>query len=78
MRLRPGKLTLLLLIPVALYGVAKGLLHYNAKSTVDDIVDAVAHQATVTYSDISTDLRGAVAVRGMLVPPAPSLRPATQ
>lgn len=69
MRLRPGKLTLLLLIPLVLYGVAKGLLYHNAKSTVDDIVDAVARQATVTYSDISTDLRGAVAVSGISVQP---------
>lgn len=69
MRLRAGKLFLILLIPVALYGVAKGLLYYKAKSTVDEVVDAAANQADIRYTGISTDLRGAVTVEKVTIQP---------
>lgn len=69
MMLRPGKLLLLLLIPVALYGVAKGVMYYQAKSTIDDIVVAAANHADVRYTGIDTDLGGAVTVNGISVQP---------
>ena len=69
MSLRPGKLLLLLLIPVLLYGALKGVMYYNAKRSVDDIVAAAADHADVRYADISTDLRGAVTVNAIAVQP---------
>lgn len=72
MSLRRGKLLpilLILLIPALLYGALKGLLYYKAKRTVDEIVLAAADQADIRYADISTDLRGAVAVHGISVQP---------
>ena len=69
MSLRPGKLLLLLLIPVLLYGALKGVMYYNAKRSVDDIVAAAADHADVRYADISTDLRGAVTVSAIAVQP---------
>ena len=69
MSFRPGKLLLLLLIPALGYGVVKGFLYYKAKRNVDGMVAAVSSQADVRYADISTDLRGAVTVRGITVQP---------
>lgn len=69
MSLRPGKLLLLLLIPAVLYGALKGVMYYNAKRSVDDIVAAAADHADVRYADISTDVRGAVTVSGIAVQP---------
>jgi len=69
MRLRPGKLILILLIPALLYAGLKGVLYFNAKSTVDDFVVAAANQASIRYADISTDLRGVVTVSGISVQP---------
>ena len=42
MRMRRGKLVLILLIPLALYGLAKGFLYYKTKQAADDIVAAAA------------------------------------
>jgi hypothetical protein len=69
MMLRPGKILLILLIPVALYALAKGAMYFKAKSTVDDVVVSMANQADVRYADISTDLSGAVTVSGITVQP---------
>lgn len=69
MSLRPGKLILILLIPALVYGGIKGFLYYKAKRTVDDIVIAAADQAAIRYSDITTDVRGAVTVSGISVQP---------
>ena len=69
MMLRPGKLLPLLLIPVALYGLAKGLMYYKAKSTIDDMAVTLANHAELRYSGIDTDLSGAVTVRGITVQP---------
>lgn len=69
MSLRPGKLLLLLLIPAVLYGALKGVMYYNAKRSVDDIVATAADHADVRYADISTDVRGAVTVSGISVQP---------
>jgi hypothetical protein len=69
MYIRPGKLLLIALVPVALYGAAKGLMYYKAKTAVDDIVVAAANQAEIRYSGISTDIRGAVTVEGLTVTP---------
>ncbi|MDJ0739123.1 MAG: hypothetical protein QNJ91_05360 [Gammaproteobacteria bacterium] len=66
---RTGKIALIVLIPVVLYGVAKGLLYYQAKSTVDDIVTAASNHADIRYADIATDLRGAVTVSQITVQP---------
>ena len=66
---RSGKLILILLIPALLYGVLKGVLYYNAKKSVDDIVDASAHMADVRYDGIDTEIRGAVTVKGITVQP---------
>ena len=51
MSLRPGKLLLLLLIPAVLYGALKGVMYYNAKRSVDDIVATAADHADVRYAD---------------------------
>lgn len=69
MSLRPGKLLLFLLIPVLGYGALKAFLYYKAKQSVDEFVAAVSSQAHVRYTDISTDLRGAVIVSGISVQP---------
>ena len=66
---RSGKLILILLIPAMLYGVLKGILYYNAKTSVDDIVAATSHMADVRYDGIDTELRGAVTVKGITVQP---------
>jgi hypothetical protein len=73
MMLRPGKLLLFLLIPVALYGVAKGLMYFNAKRTVDDLIVQAANVADVRYDAIDTDLAGAVTLRGVSVQPRGSV-----
>jgi len=69
MKLRPGKLILILLIPALVYGALKGIMYYNAKSTVDEFVKTASAQADIRYSDISTDLRGAVTISGISVQP---------
>jgi hypothetical protein len=69
MVLRPGKLFLVLLIPVALYGAAKGLMYFKAKSAMDDIVTAASNHAEIRYSGITTEVLGAVAVEGITVQP---------
>jgi len=69
MRIRPGKLLLIALVPVALYGVVKGLMYIKAKGAVDDIVTAAANQADIRYSGIDTDIRGAVTVKGVTITP---------
>lgn len=69
MLLRSGKLLLILLIPVLVYAGLKGVLYYNAKSTVDDIVMEASNKADIRYADISTDLLGAVTVSGISVQP---------
>lgn len=66
---RFGKFLLILLIPAALYGAAKGLLYYQAKSAVDDFVAGASSHAEVRYADITTDLRGAVTVSQITVKP---------
>lgn len=69
MKLRPGKLILILLVPALVYGALKGIMYYNAKSTVDEFVKTASAQADIRYSDISTDLRGAVTISGISVQP---------
>ena len=69
MKLRPGKLILILLIPALVYGALKGIVYYNAKSTVDEFVKTASAQADIRYSDISTDLRGAVTISGISIQP---------
>ena len=69
MRIRPGKLLLIALVPVVLYGAVKGLMYVKAKSVVDDIVMASANQADIRYSGIDTDVRGAVTVKGLTITP---------
>jgi hypothetical protein len=69
MRRRRGTLVLILLIPLALYGLAKGVLYYQAKQVVDDIVDAASGHAEVTYGSIATDLTGGVTVDAINITP---------
>lgn len=69
MNFRPGKLFLIILVPALAYGALKGVLYFNAKRTVDDLVTNTAHMADIRYSDISTDLRGAVTVSGISIQP---------
>ena len=69
MSFRPGKLLLVVLVPVLAYGALKGVMYYNAKSAVDEVVASTAHMVDIRYSDISTDLRGAVTVSGISVQP---------
>ena len=64
-----GKLFLIILVPALVYVALKGVLYFNAKRTVDDIVTNTAHVADVRYSGISTDLRGAVTVEGIRIEP---------
>lgn len=66
---RPGKLLLIALVPVALYGAAKGLMYYKAKTAMDDIVAAASNQADIHYAGIVTDIRGAVTVEGVTLQP---------
>ena len=69
MKFRPGKLFLIILVPALVYGALKGVLYFNAKRTVDDIVTNTAHMAEIRYDGISTDLRGAVTVSGISIQP---------
>lgn len=69
MNFRPGKLFLIILVPALVYGALKGVMYYNAKSTVDEFVNTVSHQADIRYGDITTDLRGAVTVSDISVQP---------
>jgi hypothetical protein len=69
MKLRPGKLILILVIPALVYGALKGIMYYNAKSTIDEFVKTASAQADIRYSDIATDLRGAVTISGVSVQP---------
>lgn len=69
MRIQSGKIVLILLIPVVLYGAAKGLLYYKAKQAVDDIVVAASNHADIRYADISTELGGVVTVKRITVQP---------
>ena len=69
MRFRPGKLLLVLLVPVALYAIAKGILYFSAKNSIDDFVRSAEHQAEIRYAGISTELMGAVTVEGITVQP---------
>jgi hypothetical protein len=62
-------LLLVLLVPAVLYGVVKGLMYYNARETVDGIVDAAAGEFDIRYQGISTEIRGAVSVDGITVQP---------
>jgi hypothetical protein len=57
------------LVPALIYGALKGVMYYNAKQTVDDIVAAASSYANVSYAGISTELRGAVSVSGIRVQP---------
>lgn len=66
---RSVKLLLIFLVPLAVYGAAKGLLYYKAKSTVDDFIMAASNHADIRYADITTDLRGAVTVSRITVQP---------
>jgi hypothetical protein len=69
MRMRRGQIALILLIPVALYGLAKGFLYYKTKQAADEVVAAAAGHAEVQYSGIETDLFGGVTVKGISVKP---------
>jgi hypothetical protein len=66
---RFGKLLLVALVPVVAYGAAKGVMHYNAKQTVDEMVQSAASHADVRYGSISTEVRGAVTVHDIEVQP---------
>ena len=63
-------IVLIVLVPVLLYGIAKGALYYKAKTTVDDFVLAAANHADIRYVDIDTDLRGIVTVNQITVQPS--------
>jgi hypothetical protein len=66
---RPGKLLLILLVPVLIYGALKGVLYYNAKRTIDELITSASNHAEVSYQEIDTDLRGVVKVNGIRVTP---------
>lgn len=69
MKLRPANLLPLLLIPVLGYGALKGFAYFKAKKAVDDVVRAASEHTEILYTDISTDLRGAVTVSGIAMHP---------
>ena len=69
MVLRPGKLLLIALIPVALYGGLKGAMYFKAKTAMDDIVLATSNQADIRYAGIDTEVLGGITVRGITVQP---------
>lgn len=69
MHSRSVKLLLLLLVPLALYGIAKAVFYFQVKVTVDDLVLAAANHADIRYADISTDLRGAAVVHQITIQP---------
>lgn len=62
-------LLLILLIPALAYLVLKGWMYYRVKSTVDDVIAQVAHQAEIGYQGIETDLRGSAALTGLTIRP---------
>ncbi len=69
MAFRPGKILAVLLVPAAVYGVAKGVMYFNAKQAADDFVEAARPHAEVRYTDISTDLTGGVTYKGITASP---------
>lgn len=69
MAFRAGKILTVLLVPAAVYGVAKGVMYFNAKQAVDDLVEAARGQVEIHYADISTELTGAVTVKGITMSP---------
>lgn len=69
MRFRPGKLILVALVPLVLFGAAHGFMYFKAKSAVDDMVAAASNQVDIRYAGISNSLLGSVTVKGITVSP---------
>ena len=65
-----GKLLLIVLVPVLLYGAVKGIMYFNAKNSIDKLVDMAAGQAEISYAGIETEVLKAVAVNGISIKPA--------
>ncbi len=59
------KTLILLLLPLGIYALAKGVFYFNAKQTVDRFIAQAQPGAQITYSGLDTDLGGAVAVNGI-------------
>lgn len=66
---RFGKLLLIALVPLLLYGGFKAVLYYNAKRTMDEMAQDVAGYADLRYGAISTEVLGAVTVHDIEVQP---------
>jgi hypothetical protein len=47
------------------FGVVKGIMHYNAKQKVDELILPLKSFLHVEYSGISTSLMGAIGVKGL-------------
>jgi hypothetical protein len=73
MRLTAGKLLLIALVPVALYGAIKAVMYFNAKQVIDDMISQVSDQADISYGAIRTEVLKSVAIEGIRVRPAGSL-----
>jgi hypothetical protein len=65
LRRKLNVLFMLLIAAVAVYGVIKGWMYYNAQQAMEELSVATAGRAEITYDGIDTELRGAVTVRGL-------------
>lgn len=73
MRLSAGKLLLIALVPVVLYGAIKAVMYVNAKRVLDDMVAQASAQADIDYGRIRTEILKAVMVEDIRVRPVGSL-----
>jgi hypothetical protein len=66
---RSGKLLWIVLVPVLAYGVIKGVMYFNAKRSIDRLVDMAAGQVEISYDGIETEILQSVAVNGLRLSP---------
>lgn len=72
MRLTAGRLLVIALVPVVLYGAIKGVMYFNAKRAVDQMVEQASGQADIRYGGIRTEVLKAVTVEEIRVQPVGS------
>lgn len=63
------KIIYILLIPALLYGAVKGLLWYQVKSRMDQLVEQAGMFAEVSYDGIHTSVLGEVGVNNLIIKP---------
>lgn len=60
---------IVVVVPAVAYGVVKGLMYLNAKQSLDDLSQQISPFAELSYDGISTEIAGAVHVRGITLSP---------